>query len=98
MAELPLASSLAGSGSVGCFVESFILSASKRQIFGRQAECDAPVIGAGRIEIERDVRIDRVGIAELPLQGTGGVQAPRAARGKQQRDRLGAEVDRESPV
>src|SRR5579863_1660324 len=98
MAELPLASSLAGSGSVRCFVESFILSASKRQVFGRQAERDAPVIGAGRVEVEGDVRIDRVGVTELPLQGARGVESSRPACGKQQRHRLGAEVDGVSSV
>jgi hypothetical protein len=41
--------------------------ASKRQVFGRQAERDTSVIGAGRVKIERDVRIDRVSIAKLPL-------------------------------
>src|SRR3974390_884474 len=91
--ELPLASSLAGSGSVGCLGASFIPIASKRQVFGRQTKRDAPVIGAGRIEVEGDVRVDRMGIAKLPLQGSRRVKAPCTARGKQQRHGLGAEID-----
>src|SRR5258705_1170815 len=42
-------------------------AASKRQVFGWQAKRNAAVVGAGRIEIERDVRINRVRIAKLPL-------------------------------
>ena len=67
--------------------------ASERQVFGRQAERHASVIGAGRIEIEREMRIHRVRIAELPLQRARREQSPRAARGKQQRHRFGAEID-----
>ena len=37
-------------------------------------------------------------IAELALQGTRREQAARAARGKQQRNRFGTEVDRERAV
>ena len=48
----------------------------------------------GGIEIERDVGIDRVGIAKLPLQRAGREQPARAARRKQQRHRLGTEIDR----
>ena len=43
-------------------------AASKRQVFGWQAERHAAVIGARRIEIEREVRVDRVRVAKLPLQ------------------------------
>src|SRR6202142_4708449 len=71
---------------------------SKRQVFGWQAERNTAVIGAGGIEIESKMRVDRVRIAKLPLQGACRGQAPRAARGKQQRYRLGAKVDRKSPV
>ena len=41
---------------------------SERQVFGWQAKRDAAVIGAGRIEIESQMRIDRVGVAKLALQ------------------------------
>src|SRR5258707_15194752 len=98
MTELSLASSLAGSGWVGCFGASVIPLASKRQIFGGQAERNTAVIGAGRIEIERDMRIDRVPIAKLPLQCSRREQPPRAARSKQQRHRFRAEFDGIDPV
>ena len=42
-------------------------AASKRQVFGWQVKRNAAVVGASGIEIERDVRIDRVRIAKLPL-------------------------------
>jgi hypothetical protein len=45
-----------------------LIRVSKRQIFGGQAKRDPTVIGASRIEIKRDVRIDRVRITKLPLQ------------------------------
>src|ERR1700687_4118870 len=93
IAELSLANSLAGSGSVGCFGASFISPASKGQVFGREAERDAAVIGGSRIEIERDVRIDGVGIAKLPLQSSCGEQSPRAAGREQQRYGFRAEID-----
>src|SRR6476469_8064946 len=72
--------------------------ASERQVFGWQAKRNAAVSGASGIEIERKMRIDRVRVAKLPLQGACRGQAPRAASGKQQRHRLGAEIDRKSPV
>src|SRR5437868_10469111 len=93
--ELSLASSLAG--SAGCLCASDI-QASERQIFGWQAERHAAVIGPRRIEIEREVRIDGMGVAELPLQRARREQAPRAAGGEQQRDCLGAEIDRKRAV
>src|SRR5580692_4124761 len=91
-AELPLESSLAVSGSGTCVGLSFIVS--QRQVFGRQAKRDPPVIGARRIEIEGDVGVNRMRVAELPLQRAGHIKAAGAARRKQQRNRLGAEVDR----
>src|ERR1700722_17394687 len=95
-AELPLASSLAVSGSGTCVGLSFIVS--QRQVFGRQAQRDPPVIGARRIEVEGDVGVDRMRIAELPLQRAGHVKAARAARRKQKRNGLGAKVDRKGAV
>src|ERR1700753_1714611 len=83
--ELSLDSSLAGSGTVGCFEASFIQRASKRQVIGRQAQRNPSVIGACRVEIERNVRIDRGGITKLPLQRARRGEAPGAARRKQQR-------------
>src|ERR1700728_3871005 len=91
-AELPLESSVAVSGSGTCVGFSFIVS--QRQVFGRQAKRDPPVIGARRIEIEGDVGVDGVRIAELPLQGARHVKPARAACRKQQRDGFGAKVDR----
>src|ERR1700761_5674340 len=82
IAELSLASSLAG--SVGCFGASDIHRASKRQVFGRQAERHPAVIGARRIEVEGQMRVDRMGVAELALQRAGQKQAARAAGGEQQ--------------
>src|SRR5450756_782541 len=98
MAELSLASSLAGSGSMGCFGASVIPSASERQVLGRQPQRYPAVIGASRIEIECDVRIDRVGITKLPLQRARREQSPSAARGKQQRYGFGAEIDGIGPI
>src|ERR1700719_2196302 len=95
-AELPLESSLAVSGSGTCVGLSFIVS--QRQVFGRQAKHDPPVIGARRIEVEGDVGVDRVRIAELPLQGAGHIKAARAACRKQERDGLGAEIDGKGAV
>src|ERR1700722_15939682 len=88
IAALSLASSLAG--SAGCFGASDIRQASKRQGFGRQAERHPAAIGACRIEIESEMRIYRVGIAELPLQRPRQEQAARAARREQQRHGFGA--------
>src|ERR1700755_958 len=96
IAELSLANSLAG--SLGCFGASDIRQASKRQVFGRQAERHPAVIGARRIEIESQMRIHRMRITELPLQGAGNEQAARAACREQQRHGLGAQIDRESAV
>src|SRR5262245_30268384 len=53
IAELSLASSLAG--SAGCLGASDIRQASERQIFGRQVERHASIIGSRRIEIEGEV-------------------------------------------
>src|ERR1700760_3448878 len=92
IAELSLANSLAG--SVGCFGASGIQRTSKRQVFGRQAEHHPAVIGARRVEIERQMRIHRMGVAELALQRARQKQAAGAAGGEQQRHRLGAEIDR----
>src|ERR1700691_6538634 len=86
-AELPLESSLAVSGSGTCVGLSFIVS--QRQVFGRQAKRDPAVLGARRIEVEGDVGVDRVGIAELPLQRAGNINPARAARREQERNRLG---------
>src|SRR5258708_15049193 len=61
IAELSLANSLAG--SAGCFGASDIRRASERQVFGRQAERHASIVGPRRIKIECEVRIHRVGIA-----------------------------------
>src|SRR5258708_3315863 len=71
---------------------------SKRQIFGRQAEGNARIVGAGRTEVEREVRIDRVGVAKLTLQCSRREQSPCAARREQQGYRLGAKIDGKSPV
>src|ERR1700733_11922929 len=92
IAALSLANSLAG--SAGCFGASDIRQASKRQIFGRQAERHPAVIGTRRIEIEREMRIHRMRIAELPLQGAGKEQAARTARREQQRHGFRAHIDR----
>jgi len=42
-------------------------AASERQVFGWQAKRNSAVVGACGIEIEHDVRIDRMRIAKLPL-------------------------------
>src|SRR5690349_24036464 len=83
--ELSLANSLAG--SAGCLGRSDI-QASERQVFGRQADRDTAVVGSRRIEIECEVGVDRVSVAELPLQRARSEQAARAARVEQQRHRL----------
>src|SRR5690349_5171610 len=93
--ELSVANSLAG--SAGCLGRSDI-QASERQIFGRQADRDAAVIGPRRIEIECEMGVNRMRITELALQRSRGEEAARTARGEQQRDRLGAEVDGEGAV
>ena len=71
---------------------------SERQIFGRQAKRHTSIIGSRRIEIECEVRVHRVGVAELPLQRARCEQTARTARCKQQRDRFGAKVHRKSAV
>src|ERR1700733_5856466 len=87
-AELPLESSLAVSGSGPSAAFSFIVS--QRQVFGRQARPDPTVIGARRIEVEGDVGVDGMRVAELPLQRARHIKPARAARRKQQRNGLGA--------
>src|SRR5947209_16668058 len=71
---------------------------SKRQIFGRQAKRNSTVVGARRIEIKRDMRIDRVSITKLPLQDSCRKQSPRAACRKEQRYCICAEIDGESAI
>src|ERR1700692_671584 len=96
IAELSLANSLAG--SLGCFGASDIRQASKRQVFGWQAERHPAVIGARSIEIESQMRIHRMRLEELPLQGAQNEQAARTARREQQRHSFGAQIDREGAV
>ena len=72
--------------------------ASKRHVFGWQTKRYPSVIGARRVEIESDVRIDRVGIAELPLQHARREQTSRTARRKHHGYRLGAEIHGKSSI
>src|ERR1700675_1453357 len=90
IAELSVANSLAG--SAGCLGASDIRLASKRQVFGRQAKRYASIIGSRRIEIECEVRINRVSVAKLPLQRARCKQAACAACREQQRHRIGTQV------
>src|SRR5439155_367211 len=94
--ELSLASSLAG--SAGCLGASDIHLASERQVFGRQTKSYTSIIGSRRIEVECEVRIHRVRIAKLALQGTGREQTAGAARCEQQRHCLGAQVHRKGAI
>src|SRR5882757_2775595 len=96
IAELSLASSLAG--SAGCLGKSDIQPASKRQILGRQAKRYPSVVGPRSIEIECEVRVHGVRIAELTLQRSRSEQAAGAACRKQKRHGIGAQIDRERTV
>src|SRR4051812_41857712 len=91
IAELSVANSLAG--SAGCLGASDIRLASKRQVFGRQAKRHASIVGSRRIEIEGEVRIHRMSVAELPLQRARREQTARTACRKQQRHGLRTQVD-----
>src|SRR6202022_4468995 len=72
--------------------------ASKGQVSARKAERHATIIGAGRIEVECEMRIDGMSIAELPLQCSTREEPARTAGGKQQRYRLGAQIHGKSSI